>query len=34
MRNKRWHLTIALLVCITVVFVYARGKLVARGIGV
>ena len=30
MRNKRWHLTIALLVCITMVFVYARGKLVAR----
>ena len=30
MRNKRWHVTIVLLVCMTLLLVYARGKLVAR----
>ncbi|MDR2018872.1 MAG: DegQ family serine endoprotease [Syntrophobacterales bacterium] len=30
MKNKRWYLTITLLVCIVLVFVYARGKLIAR----
>ena len=27
MRNKRWHLIIALLACMALVFVYARGKV-------
>jgi len=30
MRNKRWHLTIILLICIALVFVYVRGKVVSR----
>ena len=27
MRNKRWHLAVALLVCTALVFVYVRGKV-------
>jgi serine protease Do len=30
MRNKRWHFTIIALVCIALIFVYARGKVVSR----
>lgn len=30
MRNKRWHLTIILLICVALVFVYVRSKVVSK----